>query len=245
MRSFSIVILITLLTGLSSCEKTEGRGGTGSITGKVMEQVYNDDFSSYLYESPAVDEEIFIMYGDDNILSDREFTGITGEFRFNYLYPGRYYIYYQTRDSTSILDEEIEKLYLVDLDRGEDMDLGNLEMLTALEYDDGAAVIRGTVTEIKYVDESRWPNLVVEYIAPAYEQEIYLTYGNHTYYDDRIRTQHDGSFEFRNLIPGKYLIFLYQEDVTRVVDRLPIKIEVTIEDVDQVVDLGEIKVEKI
>ena len=35
------------------------------------------------------------------------------------------------------------------------------------------------------------------------EQEIYLTYNNHTFYDDRIRTQADGEFEFGGLIPGK------------------------------------------
>ena len=48
----------------SSCEKSEGPGGTGSIAGTVMEQFYNDDYSLLILEKPAVDEEIFIVYGD-------------------------------------------------------------------------------------------------------------------------------------------------------------------------------------
>ena len=101
------------------------------------------------------------------------------------------------------------------------------------------------VKEIKYDKASVWPNLVIEYIDFAYEQEIYLTYGHHTFYDKRIRTQYDGSFEFSELIPGKYLVFLYSEDVTGETDRVPLKFEVTISEMDEVVDMGEITIEKI
>ena len=240
-------ILISFITMglLPSCEKSEGRGGTASISGNVKELFYNDDFSSFLYQRPAVDEEIFIMYGADDMLDDNTFTGIEGDFTFKYLYPGRYYIYYKTKDSTSIFDENIEKLYSVSLERGEKCDMGNLEKLTTLDYNDGAAMIRGKLTLIRYVDESRWPNLVVEFIAPSYEQEVYLTYGNHTFYDKRIRTQHDGSFEFSNLIPGDYLVFVYSDDVTRVTETVVLKFELTVTEVDQVVEMGEIIIEKI
>jgi hypothetical protein len=240
-----VAILFLLATVFSSCETTEGRGGTGSISGLLMEYFYNDDYSSLIMQEPAVDEELFILYGADGSVGDRVVTGASGEFRFNYLYPGDYTIYYRTRDSTQVLDRNVEKLIQVKLDKGEDKDLGELQLLSTLDYDEGAAVIRGVVKEIAYDKESRWPNLVVDYIDFAYEQEVYLTYGNHNYFDDRIRTQHDGSFEFSKLIPGKYLIFLYSDDVTRVTDRVVIKREVTITEMDQVVDLGEITIEKI
>jgi hypothetical protein len=229
---------------LDSCTKMEGEGGTGSISGTIMEHFYNDDYSMLIYTAPAVDEEVFIMYGDDQTVGDRIRTSATGAFRFDFLYPGHYTVYYQTRDSTALLEEDVEKLIEVNLDRGEEAGLGELVKLTTLKFDEGAAVIRGVVKLIDYVDESRWPNLVVDNIDFAYEQEIYLTYGNHTFYDDRIRTQHDGSFEFRNLIPGDYLVFLYSEDVTRVTDKVVLKFEVTITEMDQVVDLGEITIEE-
>ena len=59
--SVSILLLLTML--LPSCEKTEGRGGTGSISGTLTEHFYNDDFSSLIMQKPAVDEEIFILFG--------------------------------------------------------------------------------------------------------------------------------------------------------------------------------------
>lgn len=240
-----VLLLVTFIFLFSSCEKSPGPGGTGSISGTIIEHFYNDDFSSQLYQKPALDEEVFMLYGEENALGDRVFTGVTGEFRFKYLFPGRYYVYYFSEDSTSILDEKKEKLYPVDLKRGEEVDLGDLEKLSTLDYDDGAAMIKGVVKVINYVNESRWPNLVVEDIAFAHEHEVYITYGNHTFYDDRIRTQYDGYFEFSNLIPGDYLIFLYSEDVTRVTEHVVLKFQVTISEFDQVVDLGEITIEQL
>jgi len=240
-----VLLLFTLFFLVSSCEKNEGTGGTGSITGTIVEKFYNDDFSSLIYERPAVDEEVYVLYGEDNTLGDRVFTGIKGDFSFKYLYPGRYYVYYSSKDSASLLDEDQENLYLVSLERGEEVDLGRLEKLSTLDFDDGAAKIKGVVREINYVNESSWPNLIIENIDFAHEQEVYLTYGNHTFYDERIRTQFDGYFEFGNLIPGDYLIFLYSEDVTGDTEHVVLKFEVTITEFDQVVDLGLITIEKI
>jgi hypothetical protein len=230
---------------VTSCRKDEGTGGTGSIKGSITEQFFNDDYTRLIYERPAVDEEVFILYGDEQVLGDRIFTGNTGEFRFDFLYPGSYHIYFQSEDSTSVLQEEWEKLYTVELGRGEEADMGRLDKVTVLDYDDGAAIIKGIVWEINYVNESRWPNLVIESEDFAHEQEVYLTYGNHTFYDERVRTQHDGYFEFSKLIPGDYLIFLYSEDVKRLTQHVVLKFEVTITELDQVVDLGKITIDKL
>ncbi len=237
--------LIILSLVVASCTKTEGEGGTASISGTITEHFYNDDYSQLLYTAPAVDEDVFIHYGDDQALGDMIRTGAGGSFRFDFLFPGDYTVFYLTQDSTTdILKEEVARLTEVELGRGEESDLGELVKLTTLDFDDGGAVIRGVVKLIDYVDDSRWPNLVVDFISYAYEHEVYLTYGNHTFYDERIRTQHDGSFEFRNLIPGDYLVVLYSEDVTRVTDKVALKFEATVTRMDQVVDLGEITVEE-
>ena len=41
-----------------------------------------------------------------------------------------------------------KKCVQVDLGRGEDVDLGNLEKFSTLDYDDGAAVIKGVVKAV-------------------------------------------------------------------------------------------------
>ena len=228
-----------------SCQKSEGLGGSGSISGTITAQFYNDDFSLLIHEKPAVDEEVFIVFGESKELGTRVRTNHLGQFSFRFLYPGQYAVFYMSEDSSAVLDMEVEKLYQLELERGQDLDLGKLEKLSTLDFDDGTATIRGVVKVIDYVDMSNWPNLVVEKIYYATEQEVYLTYNNHSFYDERIRTQSGGVFEFGGLIPGDYLVFLYSDDVTGESDKVTLEFQVSIEDLDQVVDLGEITIEKL
>ncbi|MEA3460321.1 MAG: hypothetical protein U9R49_00490 [Bacteroidota bacterium] len=249
-EKFSSLLLVVAPLGLfvflfQSCQKEEGPGGTGSISGTLTEQFYNDDFSLLIYEKPAVDEEIFIVYGNDEGLGNRVRTNDMGQFMFKYLYPGDYRVFFVSRDSSLALPLEDEKVYELSLERGEEHKLGSLEKLSTLDYDDGAAMIKGVVKVIDYVDLSTWPNLVIEKTYYATEQEIYLTYNRHTFYDDRIRTQTGGVFEFGGLIPGNYLIFIYSDDVTGESDKVTLEFEVSINDLEQVVDLGEIVIEKL
>ncbi|MCK4989326.1 MAG: hypothetical protein KAS29_02530, partial [Bacteroidales bacterium] len=59
---FAVFIALSLIVFTAvSCEKSEGLGGTGSISGSVMEQFYNDDYSLLIHEKPAVDEDVFIV----------------------------------------------------------------------------------------------------------------------------------------------------------------------------------------
>jgi len=241
-----LVFLSFLLVLLPlSCQKSEGLGGTGSISGTITEQFYNDDYSLLIYEKPAVDEEIYIVFGTNEELGNRERTNDLGQFRFKYLYPGNYRVYFISGDSSSVLNMDEEKLYEIKLDRGLDYKLGSVQKLSALDFDEGTAMIKGVVKVIDYVDLSIYPNLVIEKTYYATEQEIYLTYNNHTFYDERIRTQTGGVFEFGGLIPGKYLIFLYSDDVTGESDKVTLEFEVSIDDLEQVIDLGEIVIEKL
>jgi hypothetical protein len=248
-RTFPAIFIFTALSLMLftavSCEKSEGLGGTGSISGTLTEQFFNDDYSLLIHEQAAVDEEIFIVFGDDQALGGRVRTNHNGQFMFKYLYPGEYEVYYSSGDSASVLGLDAERTMPVNLDKGEDRDMGELVKLTTLDFDDGTAMIKGRVKVIDYVDASSWPNLVIEKTYYATEQEIYLTYGDHTYYDERIRSQFDGSFEFRELIPGDYLVFLYSDDVEGESDKVALKFEVNITGFEQVVDLGEIVIEKL
>ena len=87
-------LFFTLGSLMVSCMKGEGTGGTGTISGTLTEYFYNDDYSSLIYQNPAIDEEVYILYGDDSVLGDRTVTSNTGAFRFDFLYPGHYAVYY-------------------------------------------------------------------------------------------------------------------------------------------------------
>lgn len=243
MKSLIISFLFVLLC--ISCQKSEGLGGTASIAGTINEQFYNDDYSLMIHEKPAVDEEVFIVFGNEEELGARVRTNDLGQFRFKFLYPGDYRVFYISDDSSALLNMEIEKSYELKVERGQELDMGSLDKLSTLDFDEGTAMIKGVVRVIDYVDLSSWPDLVIDKTYYATEQEVYLTYNNHTFYDERIRTQSGGVFEFGGLIPGNYLVFLYSDDVTGETDKVSLEFEVSIDELDQVIDLGEITIEKL
>ncbi|MBL4593246.1 MAG: hypothetical protein JKX68_05445 [Flavobacteriales bacterium] len=52
-----------------------------------------------------------------------------------------------------------------------------------------------------------------EYNVPDYD--IYIIYGDeNNIYDDRMRTNYDGTFQFKNLREGSYRIYAYTRDIT-------------------------------
>ncbi|MHC1708686.1 MAG: hypothetical protein AB9842_14340 [Bacteroidales bacterium] len=51
-----------------------------------------------------------------------------------------------------------------------------------------------------------------EYYAP--ERDVYLIYGDDKTYSERVRTNYNGTYEFKYLRPGNYHIFVYSKDST-------------------------------
>lgn len=96
-------LLISLfIVGLTSCEKKEGPGGTSSIIGKVWEKDYTADFSILKAEYWAEEEDVYIIYGNDSIYSDKTKTNYDGSYWFQYLNEGDYTIYVYSRDSSTL-----------------------------------------------------------------------------------------------------------------------------------------------
>ncbi len=71
----------------------------------------------------------------------------------------------------------------------------------------GSSTIKGVIVEKKLNSVG---NVIASY--PIADQDVYIIYGEEgTFYDDRLPTSYDGSFEFRYLQPGKYRVFAYSE----------------------------------
>ena len=95
-----LAVLFISISLMSSCEKTEGEGGTSTIMGQVFTKNYNTDFTVKLGEYYSPDVDVFIIYGDDSIYSDDFKTGIDGWYRFEFLNQGTYTLYTFSEDST-------------------------------------------------------------------------------------------------------------------------------------------------
>ncbi|HPR31065.1 MAG TPA: hypothetical protein PLK12_03175, partial [Prolixibacteraceae bacterium] len=105
--------------------------------------------------------------------------------------------------------DEIEMAKEITLEKNDTLYLNDLYLFRSLQWDEGTSSIKGRVFVVNYADNSK----EYKYTVPAKEQEIYLTYGDHDFYDERVRTQDDGTFVFSNLIRGKYRIFMYSRDI--------------------------------
>lgn len=76
----------------------------------------------------------------------------------------------------------------------------------------GAGTIFGTISkEVRVVLTNPATSL---YTVPAADVDVYIVYGEHVSPDDKVVTDYNGEFEFRNLRKGKYTIYVYSRDTT-------------------------------
>ena len=77
-----------------------------------------------------------------------------------------------------------------------------------IEGQGGSSTIKGVVNVKQY---SLVGALVAEY--PGVEIDVYIVYGaGKTFYNDKIKTSYDGSFEFNYLEEGDYTVFVYEDN---------------------------------
>jgi hypothetical protein len=93
MKLRSATLVIALFSVLFGCLKEPGPGGTATIAGKIYAYDYDSEMNNLRTQYYAPDEEVFIIYGDDSIFSDRTRTSYDGSFRFEYLRSGSYTIF--------------------------------------------------------------------------------------------------------------------------------------------------------
>ena len=48
----------------------------------------------------------------------------------------------------------------------------------------------------------------------AADEDVFILYGDHISPDDKVVTNYEGEFEFRNLRPGEYTIYVYSKDTS-------------------------------
>jgi len=73
----------------------------------------------------------------------------------------------------------------------------------------------------------------------ARDEDVFIVYGDNTFYDDKVATHYDGSYQFDYLMPGNYTVFTYSKDVDGSADNSKIVVleEVTISEKNETVVL--------
>jgi membrane-anchored protein YejM (alkaline phosphatase superfamily) len=216
MKHFKIITLTILVSTLLlwACKKEEGTGGMASIRGQVINTDYSPNFENKIDAYNLADEDVFIVYGDDESYSNKITTSHDGTFVFEYLRPGDYTVFVYSDDSSkSSTTNNIPVEIKVSLDKKENKNLGQINVIDELDYDDGAATIYGKVYKINY--NATYTSINEEYYAP--DEDVYLVYGDDATYFERVKTRGDGSYTFTNLLKGKYRIYVFSEDPTQTV----------------------------
>ncbi len=119
-RYFNIILVLILFVGFTSCEKSPGEGGNATIVGSVWVEDYNSTFTDLLGEYAAMQQDVFIVYGDNVGFDDKVETDYLGNYRFNYLRPGKYTIFVYSKDSSmTTIDGEIAVLKEADITKSD------------------------------------------------------------------------------------------------------------------------------
>ena len=96
MKRNLLILLLSSVVVLCSCKKGPGEGGQTTIQGKVWAEEWDDLTYTQHYDSLdrwAMDEDVYIIYGDDATYGDRTKTNPSGVFEFKYLREGDYTVY--------------------------------------------------------------------------------------------------------------------------------------------------------
>ena len=104
MKPISINLLTAVVVLLTaSCAQIPGDGGRASITGHVEEEarlVLTNGNSAQGDPYPALDHNVFLIYGDNVGPDDQVETNHEGDFAFPWLRPGDYTVYVYSEDTS-------------------------------------------------------------------------------------------------------------------------------------------------
>lgn len=110
------------------------------------------------------------------------------------------------------------------------------------EGEGGTSSITGKIYVLDY-------NSAFTYIHDRYygqDEDVFIVYGDHEYYDDKTSTNFNGVYRFGNLRKGKYTIFTYSDDTTftEPSEKIVMKVEVEITKNNEEINLDDIIIAK-
>ena len=122
-RQLIQALFACFLIAFMGCTRTAGEGGVTTITGNVeIEQriVITNPLSAIVV--PAIDQDVYITYGDRVGPDDRVRTNYDGDFAFYGLRPGDYTIYVYSEDTmpTSNNAPDVAIIQQVTIEKGDE-----------------------------------------------------------------------------------------------------------------------------
>jgi len=127
-HSIPAILLLIAVPFFYSCRKGPGPGGKATISGKIFEYKYNNEFTNLQGSYFKGDHDVFLQYDGDNTYSEKTSTHYDGTFEFEYLLPGDYTVYTYSKDSSLTTPGSIAIIREVEIEKKETVDLGTIEV---------------------------------------------------------------------------------------------------------------------
>ncbi|MBL4715859.1 MAG: hypothetical protein JKX95_04420 [Bacteroidia bacterium] len=205
MKSLNIIIVSIILVLASSCSKEPGEGGTSNITGNVYFNLY-DHNDKFIEKQNAVDEQVFITYGDHTIFDDDTDTHQDGQYQFKFLRNGDYKVFaYEDCDTCDSGIKPVEIAVEITENKST-VSVSDIELRKNIDPNDGNSTIKGKIFEENYNSSGQ---LNDDYYIG--NERVFIKYDNDASYFGDVRTNTDGSYEFKNLIIGSYTVYAFSK----------------------------------
>ena len=205
MKKLFYYLIISFAITFLSCKKDPGKGGSSTITGFVKTIEYNKYNKQIVRTYNANEEDVYIVYGDNDFYGDRVRTDKTGKYKFNYLTKGDYTIYAYS-DDLNKHELKTTKEINVKIDANGSA-VTNPDISIIKIVDKGNAKISGKLFAYDYNS-----NLTILkdsfYVADEY---VYIALQGDDTYLARVKTFYDGSFSFSETLPGNYEVYAYSK----------------------------------
>jgi hypothetical protein len=208
--SFLFVLGFFATFFITSCNKDAGEGGEGKIKGVVYVKEYTTEGNLFIRKVPAMDQDVFILYGSNTSVGDKVTTSFDGNFEFPGLRDGSYTIYSYSDDSISLGKSKIAVKKDVSLDGGNEVTVDTIFILNYLNSNNATGRIAGKVFLKEYDNDF----VYLQRISAATDKDVYLSFANNPVELDRVRTSYDGSYQFNQLLDNTYRIYIYQDDTS-------------------------------
>ena len=205
MKRLLFFVIVAIVA--AGCKKTEGEGGSARIKGKVFVIDFKDDLALKPDTIIASEEDIYIVYGSNDIINDKCTTNDKGEYGFDFLRPGNYSIIAFTKQpeqsghDSSIVKKvnisgkkstvEVEDIYI------NKMKSGYATISGRLFIKDYNALLQPKTPEDSYY---------------AGGEDVYVQKVGSTEILKKETTCYDGTFTFKRLSRGTYKVYAYSKD---------------------------------
>ncbi len=217
-------------------------GGTNRISGQLISRNINNYGTSFSDSIQESGDDIYIVYGNGFQYYDKVTTAPDGTFEFNGLRSGNYRIFAYSKDTAFGSSSDIAISKLVNLN-GKNINQNLGALVIYKEADRGG---NSTITGRIFARHFNPTFTQFQYQGPEPDQDVYIKYGNGALsYDDRIITDGNGNFQFKDLRQGIYTIYSLSDTVVIINNGLIKKSKVaTITVTNSQVNIGDIRISK-